>query len=74
MHNTNNQTVLVISVIHFGVHVCPYLIQWAYNDFCRIAPSAKASSELIITMKKSKFNICMHDPLLSRRGGEGRVL
>lgn len=27
--------------------------QWAYNDFCRIAPSAKAPSELIITMKKT---------------------
>lgn len=27
--------------------------QWAYNDFCRIAPSVKASNELIITMKKT---------------------
>ena len=32
-----------------------FFFQWAYNDFCRIAPSAKAPSELIITMKKSKL-------------------
>lgn len=32
-----------------------FFFQWAYNDFCRIAPSAKAASELIITMKKSKL-------------------
>ncbi|KAK2561616.1 DnaJ-like protein subfamily C member 13 [Acropora cervicornis] len=34
--------------------------QWAYNDFCRISPSVKASNELIITMKKSKFVVRYH--------------
>ena len=34
-----------------------FVIQWAYSDFTGIAPSAKASNEFIINVKKGNTSI-----------------
>ena len=54
----NTKLTLLYSCVQYESFFWPatcFFFQWAYNDFCRIAPSAKAASELIITMKKSKL-------------------